>query len=231
MQSEGYSGNTYGKLIFMPSGARYTGQSTEGLSGVGITLDRSRLQDVFRTMLASDETLSFPDCIDGFPLLHGLKDFQRSFDLLFRQIDALGGDAAFLAHSGFDDSFYRHVLMVLQTERLSKKPKGKEKIGPIDSLCEYLSAHFSERITLTQMEQISGLSARSLQYSFLERFGCAPTVWLRNLRLDRARQQLMRTPLQKTITQIAYDCGFSSVSQFGQYYRQRFGTPPSASAL
>lgn len=42
----------------------------------------------------------------------------------------------------------------------------------------------------SDMERISGLSARALQYAFLQRYQCTPMQWVRDARLDRARIML-----------------------------------------
>jgi transcriptional regulator GlxA family with amidase domain len=49
----------------------------------------------------------------------------------------------------------------------------------------------------------------------------------RELRLDYAREQLMRTT--RPITHIACECGFSDSSHFARCYRRAFGESPSDS--
>ena len=53
--------------------------------------------------------------------------------------------------------------------------------------CDFLAAHLTQPLTLTQMEQRSGLSARILQYSFHGAYGMGPKEWLRKQRLHAAR--------------------------------------------
>lgn len=52
---------------------------------------------------------------------------------------------------------------------------------------------------------------------------------LRDLRLSTALTQLLQTSLP--VYQIAYDCGYQSVSRFTSNFHKRFGLPPSALRL
>jgi len=71
------------------------------------------------------------------------------------------------------------------------------------------------------------MSARSLQYAFQRRFNCTPMQWIREQRLLKANEVLMRKESEKTVTEVALDCGFGSVNHFSVYYRKRFGRTPS----
>ena len=43
---------------------------------------------------------------------------------------------------------------------------------------------------LADLARVAGTSARSLQYAFREQYGTTPTRYLRQVRLDRARDDL-----------------------------------------
>ena len=87
--------------------------------------------------------------------------------------------------------------------------------------------HFSEPVTLTVLESISGLSQRSLQLAFQKQFGCTPMQWVRQIRLDMARKVLLNARPGDTVTKIALDCGFTQLSGFSQAFLARFGELPS----
>ena len=52
-----------------------------------------------------------------------------------------------------------------------------------------------------------------------------PVELLRNLRLKRSRELLATT--QKTISEIAYEVGFSAPAYFTRCYKESFGETPS----
>lgn len=71
------------------------------------------------------------------------------------------------------------------------------------------------------------ISRRALQNCFDKATGLAPLAYVRSLRLNEVRRQL-RSQSARPISSIAYDWGFSHLSQFAQDYRRLFGELPSA---
>jgi AraC-like DNA-binding protein len=80
--------------------------------------------------------------------------------------------------------------------------------------------------TAGEMSAIAGTSARRLQEGFQRCFGCTPSKYLRDVRLQRAHADLTR-PEGTSISEIAARWGFSSASRFAAAYRQRYGVSPS----
>lgn len=70
------------------------------------------------------------------------------------------------------------------------------------------------------------ISRRALQNCFEDATGLAPLAYVRSLRLNEVRRQL-RGNTARPISCIAYDWGFSHLSQFAQDYRRLFGELPS----
>jgi len=74
-----------------------------------------------------------------------------------------------------------------------------------------------------------GVSQRTLEYSFRDLLQVTPIAWLRILRLNRARRDLLR-PLHAgaTVTEVAVRHGFLHLGHFACDYRRQFGESPSA---
>ncbi|MDT4916952.1 MAG: hypothetical protein QOH89_1652 [Pseudonocardiales bacterium] len=73
-----------------------------------------------------------------------------------------------------------------------------------------------------------GVSTRSLQAALHKATGMTPTSLLRDIRLDRARDDLMRAePSMTTVGEIARRWGFAHLGRFAGRYRARFGVDPS----
>ena len=53
----------------------------------------------------------------------------------------------------------------------------------------------------------------------------SPVELLRNMRLAKARTMLMTT--DKTVSEIAYEVGFSTPAYFGKCYKDRYNETPS----
>lgn len=96
----------------------------------------------------------------------------------------------------------------------------------IDRAIEYLHEHFDRKISVETMAKTAGMSKSHFTRTFRAETGETPLDYLTRLRLERAKKLLLAG--DKSITEIAYECGFSSQAYFATCFRQRFGTAPSA---
>lgn len=69
-----------------------------------------------------------------------------------------------------------------------------------------------------------GLSVRSVQNLFAA-MNTTPMGYVLDRRLDRAAERLMADPAA-TVTEVAFDHGFSDAGYFTRCFRQKFGAPP-----
>ena len=204
---------------------------TSTRSAVCIHLDQDRLNATHAAMAGLETAVAIPTCARTLPLeIKGIS-FQTLFKQMFEQIDAFGGNPQTLAQLTVDDSIYRLCVGLIQPEIFSNPGASRSERAPpreeIARLCEFLRANLSQPISLTQMEQLSGLSSRVLQYSFKKYFGLRPKEWHRKQRLHGARAALCRSEDGLKISSLAFDFGFPSASDFSQRYRLEFGELPS----
>ncbi|MCA9539226.1 MAG: AraC family transcriptional regulator, partial [Myxococcales bacterium] len=67
-----------------------------------------------------------------------------------------------------------------------------------------------------------------LQAAFRTFRGTTPLSFLREQRIERARQQLLRGEESTTIARVVHDLGLGSPGRFSADYKRRFGESPSA---
>jgi len=91
---------------------------------------------------------------------------------------------------------------------------------------EYMHANAHLPITTAMVAEAAGVSLRSLQEGFRRAFGVTPNVYLRNVRLDRVRDDLRKQP-PGTITETARRWGFSHMGRFAAEYTGRHGETPT----
>lgn len=146
------------------------------------------------------------------------------------------------ANHPFDAVQYR--LMVAQIEQLvvstlvAAQPHNLGDVKParctavlprhVRRVQDYLREHASEPINADQLALIAGVSLRSLYAGFHDYCGVSPLQYLRNLRLDGARQSLLNEP-DSHIASVAMRWGFGHLGRFSIEYKQRFGESPSQS--
>lgn len=144
-------------------------------------------------------------------------------------LEAAGGFAAL----GIEDLLLRLLALLLFPELLKGQaprpvlPAPQPREQAFNDLLEWIRAHLSSPITLTEMERRSTYSRRNLQILFQERFGCSPMQWLKAQRLEAARQALLHPAADDTVATIARRQGFGDLSGFAMDFRRRYGVLPS----
>ena len=95
-------------------------------------------------------------------------------------------------------------------------------------MLEYLREADSSMVTVPELSRIAGVSIRTLEYAFREKFDLTPLGYLRLMCLHEARRKLMRaTPRQTTVAEIAAEAGFFHLARFAANYRRLFDELPS----
>ncbi|OBI51734.1 AraC family transcriptional regulator [Mycobacterium kyorinense] len=124
------------------------------------------------------------------------------------------------------------VRLIRRHSSLSGSTAFAEKSGPgyrdwrLRRAIEYLEAHLSGDVGLTELAQVVGLSTARLTVLFREGTGEPPHRWLMNRRLARALE-LLRNP-SLSITEIAHQCGFASSQHLATVTRRQLATTPTA---
>lgn len=90
---------------------------------------------------------------------------------------------------------------------------------------DYLQAHAHEPVDAETLAEIAGVSLRSLYAGFKDFCGMSPMQYLRELRLERARADLLAGG--HSVAGIALRWGFGHLGRFSADYKSRFGEHPS----
>lgn len=92
---------------------------------------------------------------------------------------------------------------------------------------EIIRGRAAEPLTIPMLAELIGVSMRSLQTGFHDHIGMTPLQYLREVRLERARDDLLAgAPDDTSVTEIAYRWGFAHLARFAGYYKHRFGELP-----
>ncbi|WP_158217757.1 helix-turn-helix domain-containing protein [Marinobacterium stanieri] len=82
--------------------------------------------------------------------------------------------------------------------------------------------------SITDICATTGVSERTLQYAFRSTMQLTPIAYLRTLRLNRVRAELLiALPAHTTVTRVAMRWGFVHLGEFSQEYKRLFGERPS----
>jgi transcriptional regulator GlxA family with amidase domain len=83
-------------------------------------------------------------------------------------------------------------------------------------------------ITVSDVADHLGISLRSLQVGFRQWRETTPTAFLRRVRLQLVRDELLRSGREANVTTVALRHCFSHLGRFSAQYRSAFGEDPSA---
>jgi len=92
---------------------------------------------------------------------------------------------------------------------------------------EYMRANAHLPISLGDICQAAGVSARTLQHSFRRARGRSPMQLLRRFRMEEARAGLLKPDEKTSVTSEAARWGFMHFGRFSRAYRVCFGEQPS----
>jgi transcriptional regulator GlxA family with amidase domain len=91
----------------------------------------------------------------------------------------------------------------------------------------YIETHWNEPITIASLARATAASARSIFYHFKNNRGQSPMAFVKHVRLEHAREMLESSGVNRSVTEIAVDCGFGNLGHFAGDYFKRFGERPS----
>jgi AraC-like DNA-binding protein len=126
--------------------------------------------------------------------------------------------------------FTMTALLLCQPSNYSQVlRKTARPIAPRDvrRAVDYIQDNLAEPITLGDLVREAGVAGRTLLKHFRDCKGVSPIRYLRNLRLDRVRDEL-RGGGAARVGDAALRWGFAHAGRFSIEYRKRFGESPSA---
>jgi LacI family transcriptional regulator len=96
----------------------------------------------------------------------------------------------------------------------------------VRSAIQFISAHYREPISLTDIAAAAGVSKSALYVLFRKDLERTPMDILTHIRLDKVKQMLRET--NHTVDAVAADCGFGLVANLYHHFKQKTGVSPTA---
>jgi AraC-like DNA-binding protein len=115
------------------------------------------------------------------------------------------------------------IMGILQT--YEGRRRLLQPVGGIARAVDFLRASCSRPVTIAQVARAASLSIRQLQRRFRDAFGIGPQEYLVKTRVLAAIRLLRGT--DRSLAEIALDCGFCDQSAFTSHFRRCVGTTPS----
>ena len=159
-------------------------------------------------------------------------------------------DMAFVIVSGYDDFAYCREALRLQITDYILKPVNYEEFGtcidnlkialfrrqpvrpeerqeerPIQSIARYLQEHLAEDVSLSVLAEEFHMSAQYISQLFKSEIGVNFLAYLTNIRMERAKNLLLSTPL--SIAEVSEQASYGDYRVFTKAFKKSEGITPS----
>ena len=94
----------------------------------------------------------------------------------------------------------------------------------LNKVINYMDKHYSEKVTITDLQKVANMSERNLFRHFRNVFSVSPNEYLRHIRVQHAVELLLNT--DKQISRIALECGFCDSNHFAKVFNKMVKTTP-----
>lgn len=115
---------------------------------------------------------------------------------------------------------------ILDEMEFTKSSTRYETLRRLQTARAYLHSIVDRPVSLAELAQVSMTSRFRLVRQFKELFGSPPAAYHTALRLDLARERILRGG--DACVAVAHQFGFADGSSFSHAYRRRFGVTPSS---
>lgn len=128
---------------------------------------------------------------------------------------------------GFEAAVYADFihLVILLSRSLDNNETPSDTVIQLGNLLSALSVDYASPWTLQKMAKLCSMSVNTLLRHFQLTMNKSPMQYLTSLRLEHACSLLLNT--NKSISQIAAECGFSDSNYFAKKFRAVFGVAAS----
>lgn len=120
------------------------------------------------------------------------------------------------------------IIVHLKRYRTRVEPKNPEsstkKINSILPALQHIAQHYNEDINAPMLASLCFCSLTQLRRLFAEILGCSPLQYMYNIRINAAIALLRNR--SKSITEIAYEVGYNTLSSFNRHFKKKTGLSP-----
>lgn len=212
-----------GGLFILPGGVDFGVQLEGGLESLHIYLRDAVLREV-----AADLARGDPAHVELVPRLGDQDPLIEHLALGIRDVltDPDPGAAVYadqLARTLGARLLRAHSNRVLQPVA---PPRGALTRAQLARAVEAMDAGLSGPLSLSEIAAATGLSPAHFARHFKASLGVAPHQHLLRMRLERAKRLLRET--DRSVAQVAFECGFSHQEHMTRFFSRLTGTTPAA---
>ena len=124
------------------------------------------------------------------------------------------------SYKNFISGYLHLIVALMQRKKIlpdSREILRREEINKFNPLFEFVDNNYHEQITLEDLSKLMHLNEAYLCRIFKDATGGTITEYINYVRIHKAIK-LLKT--NKTLSEIAYECGFSSLTYFNRVFKK-----------
>lgn len=106
-----------------------------------------------------------------------------------------------------------------------QRERSRAEIGMVNSILEYVNENYRKDITLDDVAKALGYGKNYCSKLFHDYIDQDFRNYVNGVRIEAAKRMMMENP-EKRITDVAFDCGFSSLNTFYRAYKRVYKRSP-----
>lgn len=144
--------------------------------------------------------------------LQELTKIEPSFHSLNQMTEILYDLAAGHEYHTLSSSRYSHVEVPVASRR-------------VQTIKDYIDRHYAEEIRMETLGNLISMTPNAVSRFFKQRTNRSVSDYVNDVRMGYASSLLVDS--MKTITEICYECGFNTISNFNRIFKSRKGCTPT----
>ena len=217
-------------LMVFPEGAEFSSVSGSDFHVYTCSFPNELISTIGESLKVGDLD-NVGDGIDAFRVERSAVERLRR--RLFKICNSVRNEPTALSNTGLSQQLTcdlpKELLAAIAQSR-GKCPftTGRKRLAALARAEAYIERHARGAVRVADLCKAAGVSERTLQYAFVQKFGIGPKEFLNVFRLISIRRQLqVADPRRTKVADVANDWGFWHMGQFAADYRQRFEEYPS----
>ncbi len=119
--------------------------------------------------------------------------------------------------------FYKIIAALIKNEAYYSSTQNRQKIS---SAVSYLHLHYLENdFKVSKLAVLAEMSPRYFETLFFNEFKTTPKEYVLSLKLELAKELLLSE--KNSVTDVAYQLGYSDIYQFSKFFKAKTGYTPS----
>jgi AraC family ethanolamine operon transcriptional activator len=214
------------QLVSFGTSQEFDGVSSGEFRGLTISIDVHKVE-----RLADMLGMDIPDALLGSSKFSPDPRSQNLVTLFLICSKIMDGNDTPVTQVEEEEVISNLLIAATSSDQTADLSSPRSRTRAVDQAIDIMMSSENQSVTIGWICQEIGVSWRTLDRAFSEKFGIGPKDYFLRLRLNRVRADLLRRSGADSISNIANERGYWHLGQFARDYVKMFGELPSKTIL